>query len=125
MMRLSMASEAAAADSVYLFLTDFLIGLPQHIGSTWTGTSTDLFIEMKVAFGELAQMVSVKDIPGNARAISPRIVQAGGLIEKTHGWRITRGARREFIFEKVADVEVTAEDVLSMYREQMASTMAD
>ena len=120
-MRLEMASEAAAADSVYLFLTDFLGGLDQRIGKKWTGTATDLFIEMRTAFSDLAQMVSAKDIPGNARAISPRIVQASSLIEKTHGWRVTRGRHREFIFEKVEDVEVSAEDVLAAYREHQNS----
>jgi len=124
-MRLEMASEAAAADSVYLFLTDFLGGLNQKVGTTWEGTSTDLFIEMKVAFGDLSQMVSVKDIPGNARAISPRIVQASGLIEKTHGWRVNRGRNRQFIFEKVADVEASADDVLAMYRDHVAQTATD
>lgn len=124
-MRLEMASEAACADSVYLFLTDFLGGLSQKVGTTWTGTSTDLFIEMKVAFGDLAQMVSVKDIPNNARAISPRIVQASGLIEKTHGWRVTRGQRREFIFEKVADVEASFEDVLAVYRDHVTATATE
>ena len=124
-MRLEMASEAACADSVYLFLTDFLGGLSQKVGTTWTGTSTDLFIEMKVAFGDLAQMVSVKDIPNNARAISPRIVQASGLIEKTHGWRVTRGQRREFIFEKVEDVEASVEDVLAAYRDHVMATATE
>lgn len=124
-MRLEMASEAACADSVYLFLTDFLGGLSQKVGTTWTGTSTDLFIAMKTEFGDLAQMVSVKDIPSNARAISPRIVQASGLIEKTHGWRVTRGLRREFIFDKVADVEASVEDVLAAYREYVAGTVSE
>lgn len=124
-MRLEMASEAACADSVYLFLTDFLGGLGQKVGTKWTGTSTDLFIEMKSAFGDLAQMVSVKDIPNNARAISPRIVQASGLIERTHGWRVTRGQRREFIFEKVADVEASVEDVLAAYRDHVTATATE
>lgn len=122
-MRLEMACEAAAADSVYMFLTDFLGGLSQKVGTKWSGGATELFMEMRTAFADLAQMVSAKDIPGNARAISPRIVQASSLIEKTHGWRVSRGRRREFIFEKVADVEASAEDVLEAYRaHQLALT---
>lgn len=124
-MRLEMASEAACADSVYLFLTDFLGGLSQKVGTQWTGTATEIFIEMKVAFGDLAQMVSVKDIPGNARAVSPRIVQASGLIEKTHGWRVTRGQRREFNFEKLADVEASVEDVLAAFRDHVAAAATE
>ena len=125
MMRLQLATEAASADGVYLFLVDFLSGLNQRIGTRWEGTSTDLFIEMKSAFADLTQMVSAKDLPGNARAISPRIVQASGLIEKTHGWRVSRGRNRQFIFEKVEDVEASVEDVLSAYREHLAQSVTD
>ncbi|MEP4198113.1 MAG: PriCT-2 domain-containing protein [Aliishimia sp.] len=121
-MRLEMASEAAAADSVYLFLTDFLGGMSQKVGKRWEGTATDLFIDMRAQFADIAQMVSAKDIPANARALSPRIVQASGLIEKTHGWRVSRGPRREFIFEKVADVEASVEDVLAAYRDHVTQT---
>ncbi len=122
-MRLEMASEAAAADSVYVFLTDFLAGFDQAIGALRSFSATELFLEMKSGFGDLAQTVSPKDIPGNARAISPRIVQAGGLIEKTHGWRVSRGRNRQFVFEKVADVEASIEDVLAAYREHMSKTL--
>ena len=121
MMQLQMASEAAAADSVYLFLVDFLGGLSQAVGTKWEGTSTELFIELKAGFADLVQLVSARDIPGNARAISPRIVQASGLIEKTHGWRVSRSRNRGFIFEKVMDIEASVEDVLSAYREHLAS----
>jgi hypothetical protein len=44
------------------------------------------------------------------------------LIEKTHGWRVSRGTRREFIFEKVADVEASVEDVLAAYRDHVTQT---
>lgn len=121
-MRLEMASEAAAADSVYLFLTDFLGGISQKVGERWEGTATDLFIDMRAQFADIAQMVSAKDIPANARALSPRIVQASGLIEKTHGWRVSRGPRREFIFEKVTDVDASVEDVLAAYRDHVTQT---
>lgn len=115
--RLEMALEAGTADSVYLFLADFLMGIDKGVGSKWVCTSTELFIQMKDAFADLSQLVAVKDFPGNARAISPRIVQASGLIEKAHGWRVTRGPRREFIFEKVNDVEASADAVLEMFKE--------
>nr|WP_105513000.1 PriCT-2 domain-containing protein [Defluviimonas denitrificans] len=59
-------------------------------------------------------------VGGNARAISPRIVQASGLIEKTHGWRMTRGHNREFVFEKVEDVEASVEDIIAMHKQHMA-----
>lgn len=121
-MRLQLATEASAADSVYLFLAGFLDSKSQKVGYRWEGTATELFIYMKDEIGDLSKMVSVKDIPGNARAISPRIVQASGLLERTHGWRITRGHNREFIFEKVADVEASVEDVMAAYRDHMANT---
>jgi hypothetical protein len=122
-MRLELATEAASADSVYIFLADFLGGLSQDVGTKWEGTATDLFLELKMAFSDLSQMVSVSDIPSNARALSPRIVQAFSLIEKTHGWRVTRGRRREFVFEKVEDGRATADDVLALFREQQAATL--
>lgn len=116
MMRLQMAEEAAAADSVFIFLTDYLGGFGDRVGTKVEKNATELFLEMKTTLGDLSNLISMKDVPGNARAISPRIVQASNLLEKTHGWRVTRGRRREFIFEKVANVEVDIDDVMEMAR---------
>ncbi|AQS48749.1 hypothetical protein BMG03_13805 [Thioclava nitratireducens] len=116
-MRLDMAEEAASADSVYIFLVDYLSAFDKGVGSKTEHTATELFLEMKTSLGDLSNLISLKDVPGNARAISPRIVQASTLLEKAHGWRVSRGRHREFIFEKVDDVEATAEDVMTMMRE--------
>lgn len=123
MMRLEMAEEAASADSVYIFLVDYLGGFDQRVGTRIERSGTELFLEMKTTLGDLSNLFSMKDVPGNARAIGPRIVQAGGLLEKAHGWRVSRGRRREFIFERVAVVEATVEDMLEMVREHQARIM--
>lgn len=116
-MRLEMAEEAATADSVYIFLVDYLAAGDNFIGTKVTATAAELFLEMKSTLGDLSNLISMKDVPGNARAISPRIVQASTLLEKAHGWRVSRGRHREFIFEKVAKVEATADDILALMRD--------
>lgn len=116
-MRLEMAEEAATADSVYIFLVDYLAACDNCIGAKVTATAAELFLEMKSTLGDLSNLISMKDVPGNARAISPRIVQASTLLEKAQGWRVSRGRHREFIFEKVATVEATAEDILALMRD--------
>lgn len=116
-MRLEMAEEAATADSVYIFLVDYLGAGDNFIGTKVTATAAELFLEMKSTLGDLSNLISMKDVPGNARAISPRIVQASTLLEKAHGWRVSRGRHREFIFEKVAKVEATADDIIALMRD--------
>ncbi|WP_157973537.1 PriCT-2 domain-containing protein [Tropicimonas sp. IMCC34043] len=116
-MRLEMAEEAATADSVYIFLVDYLAAGDNFIGTKVTATAAELFLEMKSTLADLSNLISMKDVPGNARAISPRIVQASTLLEKAHGWRVSRGRHREFIFEKVAKVEATADDILALMRD--------
>jgi hypothetical protein len=113
---LELAEEAGSADSVYVFLVGWIQGLDDHIGAKVTRSPTALFIEMRTTMGDLTNVVSIKDVPGNARAISPRIVQASSLLEKTMGWRVSRGHNREFIFEKVEDVEAPADDIIAMMR---------
>lgn len=114
-MRLQIAQEAASADLVYIFLTDYLG--EGSLGDRRVATSSDLYLELKTSIGDFTSLVSIKDLPGNARALSPRVVQNASLLEKSNGWRVTRGHNREFIFEKVSDSVANVEDYMEKMRE--------
>lgn len=114
-MRLQIAQEAASADLVYIFLTDYLG--KGSLGDKRVATSSDLYLELKTSIGDFTSLVSIKDLPGNARALSPRVVQNASLLEKSNGWRVTRGHNREFIFEKVSDSVANVEDYMEKMRE--------
>ncbi|MDZ7905013.1 MAG: hypothetical protein U5N55_04025 [Cypionkella sp.] len=71
---------------------------------------------MKSTLGDLSNLISMKDVPGNARAISPRIVQASTLLENARLARIAVGIASSSS-EKVAKVEATADDILALMRD--------
>lgn len=119
-MRLEMALEAGAADCVYLFLSHFL----SNRDRPWTGTATELFLEMKDALLEVSPFVSVTGIPSNARVLSQRVTQAATLIQKADGWQISRGSRREFIIERVANT-TPHEDVLALFQQREEKIVAE
>ncbi|WP_162798016.1 TOTE conflict system archaeo-eukaryotic primase domain-containing protein [Sulfitobacter sp. JL08] len=113
-MRMSIAMESSEADSVFQFLTHYLLDFDKGVGSRRVEYAGALLMEMKDKLKEAPVPFAMSDIPSQPRVMGSRIAQTVSLLRKSTGWSVTRGHDREFIFEKVEDVEASAEDVFAM-----------
>jgi len=113
-MRLSIAMESSEADSVFQFLQHYLLDFDEGIGSRRVEYAGKLLMEMKDKLKEAPVPFATSDIPTQPRVMGSRVAQTVSLLRKATGWAVTRGHDREFIFEKVEDVEASADDVFAM-----------
>ncbi|MGQ0565474.1 MAG: TOTE conflict system archaeo-eukaryotic primase domain-containing protein [Gemmobacter sp.] len=111
-MRMKTAMEAGDADSVLIFLVDFLGGLGSRTG---TFKASTLHADLREVVHDLR--LPLDDIPKNARIMGKRIMEASTLLSKAYGWRVDRGPNREFVFTKDRDVEGDVEGVIALARE--------
>ncbi|GHE02174.1 hypothetical protein U879_17545 [Defluviimonas sp. 20V17] len=117
MMRMSIALESSEADSVYQFLAHYLRGFDKGVGSKHRDTAGRLLMELKDTLREAPIPVAAADIPTNARVMGSRISECLSLLAKSTGWVVTRGADREFVFEKMWEIEVSADDVFEIAKQ--------
>lgn len=115
-MRMSIALESSEADSVYQFLVHHLGGFDQEIGSTVRDSAGRLLMEMKDTLREAPIPVAMSDVPANARVMGLRIAECAGLLTKATGWSMRR-VQRDFVFEKLYDVEADVDDVFEIAKQ--------